>query len=267
LRRTPTASDGRQAKLAEIYILYYFIMEYHLKTWKWKTDGYNNLENWKYLQADIPRCKENLGCVINSLHFIGEIEERERAEQMVAKLHQEKKMMETNEIIQILYDNNALEKKHSYKIINKIINPGIINNVELLFYTCQEISKMIPIGYCTLAFFQRLDLSKLALGQIESSGGHAVLIDSKGIFDSQQNKKYVSKNEIVSWFQEQNFMYVFFIYESDRTKRLRNETNIIIRKKKDSNKTKKIKISSNSPMNQSPMNQSPMNQSPETEIK
>jgi hypothetical protein len=247
-------------------------MEYHLKTWKWKTDGYNNLENWKYLQADIPRCKENLGCVINSLHFIGEIEERERAEQMVAKLHQEKKMMETNEIIQILYDNNALEKKHSYKIINKIINPGIINNVELLFYTCQEISKMIPIGYCTLAFFQRLDLSKLALGQIESSGGHAVLIDSKGIFDSQQNKKYVSKNEIVSWFQEQNFMYVFFIYESDRTKRLRNETNIIIRKKKDSNKTKKIKISSNSPMNQSPMNQSPMNQSPmnqspETEIK
>ena len=267
MRRTPTASDGRQAKLAEIYILYYFIMEYHLKTWKWKTDGYNNLENWKYLQADIPRCKENLGCVINSLHFIGEIEERERAEQMVAKLHQEKKMMETNEIIQILYDNNALEKKHSYKIINKIINPGIINNVELLFYTCQEISKMIPIGYCTLAFFQRLDLSKLALGQIESSGGHAVLIDSKGIFDSQQNKKYVSKNEIVSWFQEQNFMYVFFIYESDRTKRLRNETNIIIRKKKDSNKTKKIKISSNSPMNQSPMNQSPMNQSPETEIK
>jgi hypothetical protein len=159
--------------------------------------------------------------------------------------------METNEIIQILYDNNALEKKLSYKIINKIINPGIINNVELLFYTCQEISKMIPIGYCTLAFFQR-----------ESSGGHAVLIDSKGIFDSQQNKKYVSKNEIVSWFQEQNFMYVFFIYESDRTKRLRNETNIIIRKKKDSNKTKKIKISSNSPMNQSPMNQSP-----ETEIK
>jgi|688.fasta_scaffold03813_2 hypothetical protein len=237
-------------------------MEYHLKTWKWKTDGYNKLENWKYLQADIPRCKENLGCVINSLHFIGEIEERERAEQMVAKLHQEKKMMETNEIIQILYDNNALEKKHSYKIINKIINPGIINNVELLFYTCQEISKMIPIGYCTLAFFQRLDLSKLPLGQIESSGGHAVLIDSKGIFDSQQNKKYVSKNEIVSWFQEQNFMYVFFIYESDRTKRLRNETNIIIRKKKDSNKTKKIKISSNSPMNQSPMNQSP-----ETEIK
>jgi hypothetical protein len=241
-------------------------MEYHLKTWKWKTDGYNKLENWKYLQAYIPRCKENLGCVINSLHFIGEIEERERAEQMVAKLHQEKKMMETNEIIQILYDNNALEKKHSYKIINKIINPGIINNVELLFYTCQEISKMIPIGYCTIAFFQR-----------ESSGGHAVLIDSKGIFDSQQNKKYVSKNEIVSWFQEQNFMYVFFIYESDRTKRLRNETNIIIRKKKDSNKTKKIKISSNSPMNQSPMNQSPMNQSPmnqspmnqspETEIK
>ena len=230
-------------------------MEYHLKTWKWKTDGYNKLENWKYLQAHIPRCKENLGCVINSLHFIGVIEERERAEQMVAKLHQEKKMMKKNEIIQILYDNNALKKKHTYEIINKIINPGIIDIVELLFYTCQEISKMIPIGYCTIAFFQR-----------ESSEGHAVLIDSEGIFDSQQNKKYVSKNEIVSWFQEQNFMFVFFIYESDR-KRLRNETNIIIRKKKDSNKTKKIKISSNSPMNQSPMNQSPMNQSPETEIK
>jgi len=192
-----------------------------LQTWKIPAD---KLENWRRLNPDVAK-NEATDCVINSLHFLGVIENRDFAS-VLSNYANYKKSTDESEILKIMLDN--FQSDDEFKVYHKIGKP-----------TASELYKQLKNNTYTIAMFTRINTT-----------GHAVIITKQNdiiyILDPQQETHYCGMPEYKKWVKDQKYSDVKFLIKQ-RIKRKRDSTTKKLRKPKSpGNLTKKPRLGNTS---------------------
>ena len=206
-----------------------------LQTWKIPAD---KVDNWQRLNPAVAK-NEATDCVINSLHFLGVIENPE-----IAKIWSNyanstniinskgQKFRKGTHDKEILVFKNFNKEGASKKIYHKIGNKSDT-----------DLQKELKNNTYTIALFSRLDNKGKAIT------GHAVILvkenDSIYVLDTQQ-ETVCKLFFLPAYIKENGYSQVEYLLKS-KTSRKRNETTVKLRKNTMSEHTRKRrKINSNS---------------------
>ena len=186
-----------------------------LQTWKIPAD---KLHNWRRLNPDIPK-NEATDCVINSLHYLGVIENPDFAGILSNYANTNKRGITDSEVLELIF--KKFNEDNDYKIINHKIG----SKTEI------ELKKELKNDNYTFAFYRR------------STGmWHGVIVTKQNniiyVLDPQQEKIFCEFTNYLDWVKEQQFVRVDYILKSKIARR-RNETTVKLRKNTVSEHTRK----------------------------
>jgi hypothetical protein len=186
-----------------------------LQTWKIPAD---KLYYWQRLNPDIPK-DEATDCVINSLHYLGVIENPDFAKFLSNYTNTNQRGTSDSEVLKLIFEK--FNKDDHYKIINHKVGSK----------TDLEIRKELKDGDYTFAFYRR------------STGmWHGVIVTKQNnvmyVLDPQQQIILCESTNYVDWVNEQKFVHIDYILKNKITRK-RNETRVKLRKKTLSEHTRK----------------------------
>ena len=209
----------------------------NLQTWKIPAD---KLKNWQRLNPNVAK-NEAADCTINSLYFLGVIDNPEIAKIwsnyanstniINSKGQKIKKGIDNREILRFVF-NNFNKEAISEKIYHKIGNKSDI-----------DLQKELKNNTYTIALFSRLD------NEGKTIMGHAVILvkqdNSIYVLDTQQ-ETVCKVLFLPAYIKENGYSHVEYLLKS-KTSRNRNETIVKLRKDTRPEHTKKKRrINSNS---------------------
>ena len=192
-----------------------------LQTWKIPVD---KLDNWRRLNPNIPKEKAT-DCVINSLHFLGVIDNPEFASILSNYANTNERGIYDPEILQLIFN------KFNEGNQNLITNHTIGSKMD------RDIRNELENNTYTIAIFRRL-----------GAVGHAVILTKQNnimyVLDPQQEEVICEFTNYIDWVNNQGFVNVEYILKNKITRK-RNDTKISLRKQKTiSPPTKKRRLNS-----------------------
>ena len=180
----------------------------------------DKMSNWKRLNPDYPKSKAT-DCVINSLHYLGIIDNRDFAN--VLSDYANKKAPTADEVLQLIF--NSFES-NGFKVYDTI---GIKQ------YT--EIRKELKNNEYTIFLYTR-----------RNNTGHAVVLgkikNELYFIDTQQEEYFCESTNLHTWLKNEDIVKTEFILKGKHARK-RNSTTIKLRKTKSPNErvTKKHRVS------------------------
>ena len=199
-----------------------------LQTWKIPPDKINN---WRRLNPHVPK-EEATDCAINSLHFLGVIDNPDFAKFLSDFANTNQRGIRGPEVLQLIY--NKFNEENDYQI----------KNYTMCSKTDSEIRSELENNTYTIAGYIRPG------GQL----GHAVILTKQNnimyVLDPQQETQYCELTNYSDWVNSQNFarderggVHIGYILQN-KVARKRNDTNISLRRQRKSRSppTKKRRI-------------------------
>jgi hypothetical protein len=187
-----------------------------LQTWEIPP---NKINNWRRLNPDVPK-ETATDCTINSLHFLGVIENPDFARIMSDYANANQRGITEAEILKFIYDK--FNEDNDYEIKNYKMDTKLD----------REIRNELTNNTYTIASYFRSSTGMQ--GQ-----GHTVILTKQNniiyVFDPQQETIYCELTNYNDWVNSQNFdrdengaLHIAYILK-DKVARKREETTVTIR--------------------------------------